>query len=143
VKVQQTRPDSALKKLGDAIVGSWRLSGDATGQIRFEWLDGGFFLVQHVDIEHGGRSIKGIEVIGHLQRPGEEPGKEIRSRFYSALDCLTLDYVYELVDDTLFIHFGEKESNNFYKATFGDGGNTMTGAWQWPGGGYKVVGRRE
>src|SRR5208337_4781391 len=31
---------------------------------------------------------------------------------------------------------GEKESNNFYKAAFGDGGNTMTGARQWPGGGY-------
>ena len=52
-------------------------------------------------------------MIGHLQKVGEEPSKEIGSRVYSFLESLILDYVYELLDDTLTIWFGKKESNNF------------------------------
>lgn len=31
-------------------------------------MEGGFFLMQHFDFVQGGRKIKGIEIIGHLQR---------------------------------------------------------------------------
>src|SRR5262245_39317446 len=89
------RPNPDLKRL-DKLVGTWRVSGEAQGEIRFEWMEGEFFLVQHIDLEYGGRKIKGIEFIGHTQGFGEEPGTDLRSRVFSFLDGLTLDYVYEL-----------------------------------------------
>lgn len=106
---ESPKPSPDLKSL-DRLVGTWKVSGEAQGQIRYEWMEGGFFLVQYFDFEHGGRKIKGIEIIGLLQRLGEEPSKEIRTRVYSLLDGLTLDYVYELVGDTLTIWGGEKGS---------------------------------
>jgi hypothetical protein len=124
------------------LVGTWKISGEAQGQIRYEWMEGGLFLVQHFDLEHGGRKIKGIEVIGHLHRLGEEPGDELRTRVYSFLDGLTLDYVYELNGDTLMIWGGEKGFPAYYKGTFNDDGNTLTGGWVWPGGGYQTTATR-
>jgi hypothetical protein len=133
--------NSNLQSL-DRLIGKWKLSGDAHGQIEYKWLEGGRFLMQDVDIEYRGRSIKGIELIGRLQRPGEEPSQDIWSRFYSFLDGLTLDYVYELAGDTLTIWFSHKHSDNFYQGTFANDGASFRGAWQWPGGGYSVVGVR-
>ena len=138
---QSPKPSADLKSL-NRLVGTWKVSGEAQGQISYEWKEGGFFLVQHFDLLHGGRKIKGIEIIGHLQRLGEEPSKEIRTRVYSFLDGLTLDYVYELVDNTLTIWGGEKGSLAYYKGKFSDDGNTLTGGWVWPGGGYKTTSTR-
>ena len=135
------RPNPDLKHL-DKLVGTWNVSGEAQGQIRFEWAEGGFFLIQHIELEYGGRKIKGIEFIGHTQGFGEEPGKELRSRVFSFLDGLTLDYVYELEGNMLTIWGGEKGSPAYYKGTFSDDGKTMTGGWVWPGGGYQVTGTR-
>jgi hypothetical protein len=87
-------PDQPLERL----VGTWKQSGGVEGEITYEWMEGGFFLTQHVDLVSDGRKIKGIEVIGHLQLFGEEPSKDIKSRFFSFLDGMTLDYVYEIVD---------------------------------------------
>jgi hypothetical protein len=139
---QLLTPDPALKRLGDALVGIWKLSGEVQGQIRFEWMEGGFFLVQHFDFVHDSRTIKGIEVIGHLKRINEDPSQEIWSRVYSFVDGLTLDYVYELVDDTLTIWFVEKGSSNYMQGKFSADGSSLTGAWQWPGGGYSFRGSR-
>jgi hypothetical protein len=138
---QSPKPNPDLKSL-DRLVGTWKVSGGAQGQIRFEWMEGGFFLVQHFDLVHDGRRIKGIEVIGHQQRIREEPSKEIWTRVYSFLDGLTLDYVYELTDDTLTIWFGGKDSDNRFQGKFEPAGNQFSGAWEWPGGGYQVVGIR-
>ena len=137
----QPKPNPDLKSL-DKLVGTWSISGEAHGQIRFEWMEGGFFLIQHVDLEYGGRRIKGMEVIGHLRRLGEESSKEIRSRFYSSNDGLTLDYVYQLVGDTLEIWFGEKGSDNWFAGKFSPDGNSLSGKWKWPGGGYSVTGTK-
>jgi hypothetical protein len=59
-------------------------------------------------------------MIGHLQKVGERPSKEIRSLVYSFLNGLILNYVYELQDDTLTIWFGKKEFNNFYRGKFSE-----------------------
>jgi hypothetical protein len=45
-------------------------------------MEGGFFLIQHVDLEEYGQRIKGIKVIGHERQFGAEPSEDIRSRFY-------------------------------------------------------------
>ena len=140
-KDKDIKPGSHLKNL-DKLVGRWKISGDAKGQIKYRWADGGFFLIQDVDLEYGGKQISGIEMIGHLQKVGEKPIREIWSRFYHFNEGLTLDYVYELVDNTLTIWFGRKNSDNFYRGTFSENGNSLKGAWQWPGGGYSTVAKK-
>lgn len=129
------QPNPDLGSL-DRLVGTWQISGDATGEVRYEWLQGRFFLMQHFDLLHDGRPIRGIEVIGHLHSFGGEPSMDIHTRVYSHTDGMTLDYVYELEGDTLTIWGGEKGSPNFYRGTFSGDGRTVTGGWQWTGGGY-------
>ncbi len=130
---QAPTPTPALKRL-DRLVGTWNVSGGAQGTVAYEWMEGGFFLIQHVDFEHDGRKIKGIEIIGHLRPFGEEPSEDIWSRYYDTLGN-TLDYVYELDGATLTIWGGGKGSPAYYKGTFSDDGNTCAGAWVYPGGG--------
>ena len=130
---QAAEPDAELRRL-DRLAGTWKVSGGVGGQIRFEWLEGGFFLIQHVDLEQDGQQVKGIEIIGHLRPFGEPPSAEIWSRYYDTLGN-TLDYVYEIDGDTLTIWGGERGSPAFYKGTFTDDDNTLTGAWEYPGGG--------
>ena len=86
------------------------------------------------------------EVRGY-QQPEEpapdliEPSADIRSRFYSSTGD-TLDYVYELEGDTLTIWFGERGSPAYYRGKFSGDGNTLAGAWHYPGGGYEAISRR-
>ena len=97
-------------------------------------MDGGFFLLQHVQLDQDGYTTNGIEIIGHLQPFGEELSPDIHSRYYDNMGN-TLDYVYELNGDTLTIWSGVKKSPAYYTGTFSDDGNALTGRWVYPGGG--------
>jgi hypothetical protein len=131
---QPPTPNPDLKSL-DKLVGTWKVSGpDIDGQVTYEWMEGGFFLIQHVDFVHGGRKVKGIEIIGHWRPFGEEPSEEIKSRYYDTTGD-TLDYVYEIQGDTLTIWGGEKGSPAYYRGIFSADGNRCAGAWVYPGGG--------
>jgi hypothetical protein len=128
------QPSPDLKRL-DRLVGTWNVTGpDIQGQVTYEWMEGGFFLLQHVDFIHGGNHIKGLEVIGHLRPFGEAPSADIHSRFYDTLGN-TFDYVYELSGDTLTIWGGQRGSPAYYKGTFSADGKVNAGAWVYPGGG--------
>ena len=130
---QAPTPNPDLNSM-DRLVGTWEVSGGAQGRVTYEWMEGRFFLIQHVDLEHDGRKIKGIEIIGHEQQFGAEPSEEIKSRYYGSTGE-SFDYVYELEGDTLTIWGGQKGSPAYYKGTFSDDGNTVTGGWVYPGGG--------
>ena len=65
---QPPEPNPDLKNLGDRLVGTWEVSGGTQGKITFEWIEGGFFPIQDVDLKQYGQRSKGIEVIGH-ERP--------------------------------------------------------------------------
>lgn len=134
------KPNADLKSL-DRLVGTWELSGDSTGTVKYEWMEGGFFLIQHVDMNLFGNNIKCIEIIGHLQPFGQKPDKEIRSRAYDNSGN-TLDNVYEISGDTLTIWGGEKGSPAYFKGKFSKDGNTNIGEWVYPGGGYKSTMKR-
>lgn len=128
---QPPQPNPALRSL-DRLVGTWNVSGpDIHGQVTFEWMEGGFFLVQHVDLEHGGNKIKGTEYIGY-----DEESKVLRTHYFDSAGSI-LEYTYELHDDTLTIWFGEKGSPAKLEGKFSDDGDTNTGGWTWPGGGYE------
>jgi hypothetical protein len=130
---QPPTPSPDLKRL-DRLVGTWKVAGGAQGQVTYQWMDGGFFLLQDVDLEQDGQPITGIEIIGHERPFRAEPSPDITSRFYDSMGN-TLVYVYELEGDTLTIWAGEKGSGAYYKGTFSDDHNTMTGDWVYPGGG--------
>jgi hypothetical protein len=127
------QPSEALRRL-DRLTGTWRVSGGTDGTVTYEWMEGGFFLVQHVDMDHDGRQIRGTEVIGHSRPFGGEPSVDIMSRFYDA-EGNTLDYVYEIEGDTLTIWGGERGSPAYYQGRFDADGDTVVGAWVYPGGG--------
>jgi hypothetical protein len=127
---QQAQPNPDLQTL-DRLVGTWTVSGEAEGTVTYEWTENGFFLLQHVDL--GGN--RGLEVIGHESKYGEEPSADIRSRYYGFSEGETLDYTYEIVGDTLTIWMGERGSPAYYEGTFDEAGNALTGAWHYPGGG--------
>ena len=139
---EQPKPNPDLKSL-ERLIGTWKQSGEVEGEITYEWAEASFFLIQHVDLTQYGNKIKGIEIIGHEAIFGAEPSTEIKSRFYSFLDGMTLDYVYEMEGDILTIWGGEKGSPAYYKGTFSKDGNTLTGGWVYPGGGgYQAVSTR-
>jgi hypothetical protein len=138
---QQPAPNPDLKSL-DRLVGTWDVSGGVEGRIVFEWMEGGFFLVQHIDLERDGRKIKAIEIIGHERGFVGEPSAEIKTRVYSFLDGLTLDYVYEMEGGNLTIWAGEKGSPAYMKGEFSEDGDTFNCEWTYPGGGYKATGKR-
>jgi hypothetical protein len=131
---QAAKPDPKLAGL-DRLVGTWTISGEARGEVKYEWLEGRFFLVQHVELEQFGQTNKGIEIIG-FERPfgADRPSEDIKSRYFDNQGN-TFDYVYELEGDTLTIWGGERGSPAFYKGTFDDDGDILTGAWVYPGGG--------
>ena len=132
---QTPQPYPGLKGL-DKLVGTWDVSGpDIKGQVKFEWMEGGFFLIQHVDFVHGGRPIKGMEIIGYeLPFGAEKPSEDIKSHWFGNGPD-TLEYTYEVDDQTLTIWGGEKGSPAFYKGQWSADGNTNSGAWTYPGGG--------
>jgi hypothetical protein len=118
------------------------MSGGISGTVTYEWMEGGFFLIQRVDLVHYGHEVKGIEIIGHLKAFGEEPSEDIKSRFYGNMGD-TLDYVYEVDGDTLMIWGGVRGSPAYYRGRFSPDGNTLTGSWVYPdGGGYEAIASR-
>jgi hypothetical protein len=133
IEEQTFLPSPVLKKL-DRLVGTWNISGGAVGTLTYEWMEGGFFLIQHVDLEHYGYEVKGLEVIGHLKPFGEEPSEDVKSRFFGNMGD-TLDYAYEVDGNTLTIWGGVRSSPAYYRGEFSPDGNILTGRWVYPGGG--------
>ncbi len=139
------RPNPALESL-DVMVGAWDLKGrefgtdgEIHGQLAFEWMEGGFYLIQHVDIDYAGRKITGTEYIGY-----DESNENLKSYFFSnhgpgPFGGVALKYVWEVGDDTLTIWGGFVGSPASFKGKFGDDRNTITGRWEWPGGGYEAT----
>lgn len=70
---QPPEPPPDLKDL-DRLVGTWELSGEVRGTVTYEWMEGGYFLIQRVDLEQHGQKIWGIEIIGHEREFGAERG---------------------------------------------------------------------
>lgn len=135
-----TQPSAKLRAL-DRLVGRWEITGGATGTVSYEWMHGGFFLLQHVDLAHDGNRQTGLEVIGHLHPFMGEPSEHLHSRYYGS-DGSTLDYVYDLADDELTIWASEVGSSAYFRGTFDESGDVLTGSWVYPGGGYDSIATR-
>lgn len=132
--MDETEPPSAEVKALDRLVGTWKVTGGAEGTVRYEWMPGRYFLLQHVDLTQFGEPVTGIEVIGNLRPFGEPAGEDVMSRYYDSFGN-TFDYVYELTGDQLTIWGGAKGSPAYFKGTFSAAGDSLAGEWVYPGGG--------
>lgn len=144
----EDQPHPSLRAL-DVLVGTWRVSGgepgseeEISGESTYEWMEGGFYLRQHVDMIHGGRPISGTEYIGYDPAAGN-----LRSYFFGntgpgPFGGVALEYVYEITDETITIWGGEVGSPAAYRARFSNDRNVFAGAWEWPGGGYEATSTR-
>ena len=65
---------------------------------------------------------------------GEPPSEEVCSCFYDSAGN-TLDYVYELTENTLTIWAGAKGGPAYYRGEFSADDQTLSGDWVYPGGG--------
>jgi hypothetical protein len=142
---EPSQPNPALKSL-DVMVGTWDLKGresgidgELHGQVTFEWMEGGFYLVQRVDIDYAGRKITGTEYIGY-----DESSEALKSYFFSnegpgPFGGVALEYVWEVWDGALTIWGGFVGSPANVKGKFSDDHNTITGRWEWPGCGYEAA----
>ena len=137
-----SEPNAALKSL-DVMVGAWDLEGRETGsnaeiegRLSFEWMEGGFYLVQHVEIDYADRKVNGVEYVGY-----DEASASLRSCFFSSegpgpFGGVAIEYAWEVDDGTVTIWGGEVGSPANFKGKFSDDRNAIWGRWEWPGGGY-------
>jgi len=128
---QPPGPDPALRRL-DRFVGTWEVTGrtldaeqdNVSGRLTFEWLPGGFFLQQRVELDFMGVEIKGLEVIGYDPETGKFP-----STVYSNLVGTPIPYEYDVQGDQVTIRT-ELAGGATYTGTFAADGNSGSGGWR-------------
>ena len=120
-------PNPALKTL-EPLIGRWRVSGpDVSGEVTYEWMEGGFFLIQRYDLENFGSRHKGIEYAGWDDETGT-----VRSRLMGT-DGARFTYTYEMRGYAYVYWFGEKGSDTFSRGTVSPDGRRIEGRWTIPG----------
>lgn len=137
-------PNPALQKL-NRFVGTWSIRGydnlgsEITGHEKYEWMEGGFFLKHELAQNYAGLKIKALQIIGLFRAWGDDaPGKDFTSHFFDNMGN-TWEYVWELSHDTVTIWTGYIGSPAVYTGVFSKDGNSLTGEWKWPGGGYSAT----
>jgi hypothetical protein len=134
--VQETQaptPDPALQRL-DRLVGTWTLKGhlvgsdeeNITGEISFQWLEGGFFLQQDAEIHFAGMfEVKARELIGY-----DPETASFASYVYSNLSPEPLPYRWDLRGDTLTISVSHGPLDSSFRGEFSDDGESFSGGWR-------------
>ncbi|MBC8035110.1 MAG: hypothetical protein H7Y03_13245 [Chitinophagaceae bacterium] len=122
-----------LKSL-DRLVGSWETSdpsgADAVkGQSTFEWMEGGNFLVQHINLSEA----KGIEIIGY-----DEKSNSLKSHYFEGSTGKHLEYTYQLEDDTLTVSIDMPTAKGQFIGKFNDDNSEYKGRWDWMQDGKKM-----
>ena len=130
-------PHPAMTRLRH-LVGTWKNEGAVPGASIYRMGLGGHYLIQEFETTTPrGRTLSGIEYI-----TWDEDTQTLRSHLM-ADDGSNFTYTHQVDDDgTHWTWFGDKGSDNFFKGQLSDDGRTITGRWQWPGGGFDVVSRK-
>jgi Protein of unknown function (DUF1579) len=124
-------PDPALNRL-EFFVGTWSMKGrtldsdedNVSGKTTFEWLPGGFFLQQRVELNFAGYEIKGLEIIGYDPATGKYP-----SMVYSSMVGMPLPYEYEIEGNNVTIRT-EFGGGATWRGTVSEDGNSYSGGWR-------------
>ncbi|MES2110227.1 MAG: hypothetical protein V4577_15825 [Bacteroidota bacterium] len=129
---KRPKPNPELHKL-DRLVGIWNVSGEVCGQVSYSWMEGGFFLVQYVDIE----GEKGLEFIGY-----DEDSGALKSHYFDG-DGKVLEYNYDITDTDHIITIDMPHIQGSFHGKYSNNGNTISGRWYWKQGdeemGYRAI----
>jgi Protein of unknown function (DUF1579) len=126
----QQRPGREHKRL-EVFVGKWKTEGltratesipstKIKGTDTYEWLEGGFFLIHHVDVNMGDEKVRAIEIVGYDDASNKYPMKFFDSLGNSGAYMAS-------VEDGVWNFTGNSE-----RATvrFSEDGNIMTVQWE-------------
>ena len=122
------KPDPALQRL-NRLVGTWEMRGrtlaaqedDFHGRVTIKWMQGGYFLLQHGEIDLQGLKIHSLEVVGYDPTTNTFP-----SYVFSSLGESPARYDWDIQGDTV-THWTEGSQ---YTGTFSPDGNTLVGGWR-------------
>lgn len=120
-------PDPALQRL-EKLVGTWDMKGNTLdteesnifGRTSFEWLPGGFFLQQRIEMNFAGFEIQSLELIGY-----DAEADVFTSSVYSNVWGTPAPYKWDLRGDTLTI---EMDMAAFSGKFSGD--DSFAGGWR-------------
>ena len=127
------QPDPALKRL-DVFVGVWTIKGrtldskedNISGKATFEWLPGGFFLQQRIELDFAGMiTIHSLELIGY-----DPETKAFASNVYSNVSPAPLPYKWDLQDDNLTISVSYGPMDATFTGKFSKDGENFGGGWR-------------
>jgi hypothetical protein len=125
--------DPALDQL-DRFVGDWVMEGNLVGSAeknikgtaRFEWLPGGFFLKQHIQLDFAGMvQIDSTEIVGYDAETGT-----FTSLVYSNMSPQPLPYTWKVDGDKVEITVSYGPMDATFHGEFADGGNRFGGSWR-------------
>jgi hypothetical protein len=86
------------------------------------------------------KGVKGVMIIGH-EKGWEETvhGEEIIGHWFESSSGFHYKYIWEVDERTVQFWLNDKQSGMAFNGEFGEDGNTITGMWKWPGGGYNLT----
>jgi Protein of unknown function (DUF1579). len=129
---QGPRPDPALKRL-EKFIGTWEMKGrtlnskedNVLGRATFEWLPGGFFLQQRIELNFMGMQLRSLELVGYdLQT------QTFASNVYSNMSPMPLPYKWDVQDDSLTISVAYGPLDATFKGKFSKDGKSFSGGWR-------------
>jgi hypothetical protein len=115
---EKPQPNPELKKL-DRLVGTWNVSGDTCGLVSFSWMEGGFFLVQYIELS----DVKGLEFIGY-----DERSATLRSHYFDN-DGKVFEHTYKINETDHIVSINMPAVKGQFDGKFSDNGTTITGQW--------------
>jgi len=129
---QMPIPDPALKRL-HKFIGIWEMKGrtlnskedNVVGRATFEWLPGGFFLQQRIELNFMGMELRSLELIRFDPETQTFP-----SYVYSNMSPIPLPYKWDVQDDTLRISVDYGPINATFNGKFSKDGKGFSGGWR-------------
>jgi uncharacterized protein DUF1579 len=125
-------PDPALERL-NRFVGTWRMEGhlvgseenNIKGEATYQWLPGGFFLEQRINLDFMGMQIESLELIGY-----DPETKTFPSTVFSNLSPAPLPYRWEVGDDTVKISVSYGPLDATFEGSWSEDGESFGGGWR-------------
>jgi hypothetical protein len=129
---QMPKPDAALKRL-DKFVGTWEMKGrtldsqeeNVSGRVTYEWLPGGFFLQQRIELNFTNLEIRSLELVGY-----DPETQGFSSLVYSNMSPVPLPYKWDVQGDELTITVTYGPMDATFKGKFSKDGDSFSGGWR-------------
>jgi mannose-6-phosphate isomerase-like protein (cupin superfamily) len=122
-------PHPKLKELAERLTGKWRVGGpEINGQAEYRSVKGGLLLVSDVDFVVGGTKMKVLQHIAY-----DLDTDTLRARYMDTMGDEST-YIWALDGQKMRVSRGDKNSAEYFEATFSDDDSSYSGTWHYPDG---------